>query len=576
MNRYFQLAAIFLLSAAALCQETGTEAKPQTTLHVNSRLVFVDVLVRDSHGNVVHGLTQQDFKLTEDGQPQAINFFTAHTQEPAATQAASEPEPAAPQNEFSNIHPNGGSKSITIVLCDLLNTPNDDQLNARQQMLKFLHSLPKGERIALFTLGNGLLAVQGEAGNPALLDAASKMLKPVQILDNSRTGDASDNMIAANAAAQFGRHPGPGTAMEESGSASSGQSYDVRAQSTISALGQVANTMAGYPGRKSMYWLAESFPLSVDVTAAPEYTSLVGNGTQFNAELATTQGHFSQTSKQEMRTTLNLLASARIAVYPTSVFGLVTQSATAAIGGPAGVGTSMPGDPRGGFYTLNNLKTEMNDLARETGGEAIVGTNDVAGAMQKTLEDGATYYSIAYRPANANWNGNFREIKVEATGGASLTYRRGYFALANGPASDTDSDLETVLQPGVPEVAALRLHAKVLPPDPLQPGLAVQSTVETADVNFTTSADGHYHAKLKVQLIAFNDAEQQPKSLPQTSGTLNIDLDPDRYKFIRTAGIAFRQELALKPGKYHVLLGVSDLTSQKLGTVDMELVVPAS
>jgi VWFA-related protein len=576
MFRFFQLAAIFLLSAAALCQETGTEAAPLTTLHVNSRLVFVDVLVRDSQGNVVRGLTQQDFKLTEDSQPQAIDFFTAHTPEPAAAAALAEPELVAPKTEFTNVHPNGGSKSITIVLCDLLNTPNDDQLTARQQMLKFLRSLPKGERIALFTLGNGLQAVQGDAGSPALLDNASKMLKPVQILDTSRTGEASDNMVAANAAAQFGRHPAPSTSMEQSGAANSSQSYDVRAQSTITALGQVASTMAGYPGRKSLYWLAESFPLSVDVAGPPTYTSLSGNGTQFNAQLLTLQGHFSQTSRQEMRTTLNQLASARIAVYPTSVFGLVTQSATAAIGGPAGVGTALPGDPRGGSFTLGNLKTEMNDLARETGGEAIVGSNDVAGAMQKTLEDGATYYSLAYRPTNANWNGNFRTIKVEASGGASLTYRRGYFALANGPSADSGSDLETVLQPGVPEVAGLRLHAKVLPADPLHPGLVVQSTIEAADVNFTTTADGHHHAKLKVQLIGFNDGEQQPKSLPQTSGTLNIDLDPDRYKIILTAGIAFRQQLALKPGKYHVLLGVSDQTSQKLGTVDMALVVPAS
>jgi hypothetical protein len=78
-----------------------------------------------------------------------------------------------------------------------------------------------------------------------------------------------------------------------------------------------------------------------------------------------------------------------------------------------------------------------------------------------------------------------------------------------------------------------------------------------------------------VQLVAFNDGKQQPKSLPQTAGALNIDLDPERYEFIRAAGIAFRQQLALKPGKYRVVLGVSDESSRKLGTVEMPVVVPA-
>ena len=132
------------------------------------------------------------------------------------------------------------------------------------------------------------------------------------------------------------------------------------------------------------------------------------------------------------------------------------------------------------------------------------------------------------------------------------------------------------MQPGVPEETSLRLRAKLLPNDPQHPGLLVESTVTTEDLAFTTTSDGHRHTKLFVQLVAFNDGNQQPKSLPQTAGTLNIDLDPERYEFIRSAGIAFRQQLALKPGKYRVLLGVRDESSHKLGTVEIPVAIEAN
>jgi VWFA-related protein len=463
------------------------------------------------------------------------------------------------------------------VLCDLLNTPNDDQLTARQQMLKFLDALPSGEHMMIFTLTNGLQMTQGLSGSVSLRSAVSTMLRPRDVgLDPSKNESMMDDQIAKNAEAQFGGSTALGNGLV----ITKEQNYDMRARTTISALGELARAMAGYPGRKSLYWLAESFPLSVDISGPPKNpgdsrNAPLGSVAQITSSLTTLQGHFSQTSQQEMSTTLNLLASARIAVYPTSIFGLATQSSSAAVGSGV-VFAANPEDPRGGFFTLGNLKSEMEDLARETGGEAIFGTNDIAGAMERTRNDGASYYTLVYKPGNDKWNGNFRKIHVEAAGSGSLIYRRGYFSTPDGAVTDSGDDLRRAMQPGVPEETSLRLRAKLLPNDPQYPGLLVETTVTTEDLSFTTTPDGHHHAKLSVQMVAFNDGKPQPKSLPQTAGTLNIDLDPKRYNFIRSAGIAFRQQLALKPGKYRVVLGVNDESSRKLGTVEMPIVIPAS
>ena len=523
------------------------------------------------------GLTQEDFKVSEEGHPQTIHFFVAHNAERPAPEPAEIAEPAT-SNEFSNTTPAVASRPMTILLCDLLNTPSDDQLTGRQQMLKFLRALPPGDRIAVFTLSNGLQMTQGISGSPALFDSVSKMLVPTQrTLETSKTQTMQDDQTAANfnrqSSPSLGGLPGQ-TASDNAGSKPDQQNYESRARSTISALGELAKGMSAYPGRKSLYWLAESYPLSIDVAGAPVNSDpSSGSATQFDTRLITLQGHFSQTSQNEMRETLNRLAGARISVYPTSVFGLATQASSAGVTASVGL-TSNPGDPRGGFFTLGNLKAEMDDLARETGGEAIFGNNDIAGAMRRTMDDAASYYTLVYKPDNVKWNGQFRAIKVEATGGASLIYRRGYFATPDASATDSGDDFQRSMQPGVPEETSLRLHTKILPTDPQHPGLLVETTINANDVAFATRPDGHRYAKLSVQLIAYADATHQPKSLPQTSGTLNIDLDPQRYQFIVKNGIAFRQQLALSPGMYKIVLGVSDQNSHKLGTLEMPLTMP--
>jgi VWFA-related protein len=578
MFRSISLTAVSLFSIVALAQQSDTGSAPPPTLKVTTRLVYVDVLVRDKSGNVVRGLTQQDFRIMEDGKPQPVQFFEAHDAVPA-----SPPTPAAPEvakAEFSNVNAGSASLPMTMVLFDLLNTPYDDQLSGRQQMLKFLNTLPGGERMVVFTLGNRLQMTQGLSGSPTLIEAVAKMLVPTNRgLDTSKTEAMQDDQVAANFKRQsspsLGSLPGA-SASDNMGSKPDAQSYEVRARSTISALGELAKAMADYPGRKSLYWVAESYPLSIEIVGPPVDTDpSFGSATQFDTSLINLQGHFSQTSKDEMRETLNQLATARIAVYPTSIFGLASQASSAAVTAPVELGGQNPGDPRGGFFTLNNLKVEMNDLARVTGGEAIFGTNDIAGAMRRTMDDSASYYTLAFTPTNEKWNGQFRAIRVDAAGGLNLIYRRGYFATPDASAADSGEDFQRAMQPGVPEETGVRLQSKILPPDPQHPGLHFISTINTADVAFSTTPDGHRRAKLFVQLVAFSDAENQPKTLPQTSGTLNIDLDQQKYEFILTAGIAFPQQLDLKPGKYRVLLGVNDVNSHRLGTLEIPITVPA-
>jgi len=545
------LVAIFavLISPALHAQQAATgSADAYPTFRTNARLVYVDVIVRDAHGTVVRGLTQQDFRLFEDGQPEKVVFFQANILKPVGAQPPA-PAPVQKTGEFTNENFFRESNPMTILLFDLLNTPNDDQTFAIQQMLRFVRSMPPGEHIALFTLTNGLQMTQGITGSPELAAAAAKMLVPKdQGHDESRTEAAQDMENAAEFARQSGSGGG---AMINGLKVSEKNDYASRSTSTVSAIAELARIVKPYPGRKSLYWVSESFPLTVRPTGGVMSGSPEGN-----------MGGRLQKDAEE---TANALSDARIALYPTSILGLVATAGSATVAGPGN-----------GFFNLGNLKDEMNLLADRTGGQAIFGTNDIAGAMQRTLDESASYYTLAYTPTNQQWNGQFRSIRVEAAHGDSLSYRKGYLATPSQGGKDSGDDFQRAMVPGVPPQTALTLHSKILPPDPHHAELLVESTIDTADVAFVTTPDGHRQAKLFVQMIAYSNAASQPKKLPQTSGTLNIDLDPQKYQYILSAGIAFRQQLALKPGSYYVLLGVNDQNSHRLGTIDMPITVPAS
>jgi hypothetical protein len=53
----------------------GGNAEQDDVIRINTDLVTCDVLVVDPHGNVVRGLTANDFTITEDGQPQQVGHF---------------------------------------------------------------------------------------------------------------------------------------------------------------------------------------------------------------------------------------------------------------------------------------------------------------------------------------------------------------------------------------------------------------------------------------------------------------------------------------------------------------------
>jgi VWFA-related protein len=78
-----------------------------------------------------------------------------------------------------------------------------------------------------------------------------------------------------------------------------------------------------------------------------------------------------------------------------------------------------------GFGGANTLRR----IAADTGGRAIVNTNDPSEQLKGVMADASAYYLLGYSPTRKGNDGKFHEIKVRVKRrGVRLTSRRGYWA----------------------------------------------------------------------------------------------------------------------------------------------------
>ena len=555
----------------------GNPANP--VFRTTTRLVQVDVVVTDKQGKPVSGLTQADFTLLQDGKPQQIRVFDPHTGNNGGAASAVANAPKLPPNTYSN-HPNDATAdSWTIVLFDLLNTPTSNQQYARKQLLEMLRTAPKGQPIALYLLTSKLQIVQ------AFTDDPDKLIKSAERLRAGRSHVLTTEAERQHAVGQIdyaareltesapGASTGPDSpVMQQLTEGRLQQQQDLesfqigdRANFTLAAMESLSRAMSGYPGRKNLIWLSTAFP--VQLLADPKQTTQPWrNSTNYQAVLASAG---------------SLLAKSRIAVYPVDVRGLqgrgidITTSATESGAWTSGANSQNYGELMSSqTAVLADERSTMWQIAEQTGGEAFTGTNDLKRAMQRSMEDGATYYTLAYTPDKVDPQTAFHRIEVKINHpDVKLAYRRGYYSSptkAGSPQTEVAA-LRGALQPGMPPSTMLFMTATVLPPDETHKDVRIQYVVNPNGVTFAELPDQQKHITLNCIAIAYN---QDGREVAHASDTLDGTIKPAAYDTVMNNGIPAKQEIALPPGAYNLRLGVMDRPSQQIGTVDVQLVVP--
>lgn len=186
----------------ATAEQTPSDKTPASTLKVTTRLVSLEVVVRDHQGRPVPGLTAKDFEVTEqippkrDHHPQTISVFRAVNW--AELKAANAKPAQLPPGVYSNlVNKQSAAVPPTVLLFDGINTDLESQLQVHQQMVKMLGSIPADVPVAVFLMGDHLRLLQGFTTDPKLLrEAASKTLVVGQVAPDQDPADDPDSMAA--------------------------------------------------------------------------------------------------------------------------------------------------------------------------------------------------------------------------------------------------------------------------------------------------------------------------------------------------------------------------------------------
>jgi VWFA-related protein len=478
-----------LLSFLVIASISIAAAAPQNdTIRVSTRLVQINVVVRDKNGPI-HGLKASDFTLLDEKKPQKIEVFSVFDGKSAPV-AVLLPKAGVISNlaDSEGEVPNGA----TAILFDMLNTTADDQTDAIKQLTEYLKTIRPENRIALYILAQQLYVVQDFTGDSARLTQIASQIRaseqsgielrtPGQLINIMRP----PNFTIGSSSSVWVVVPGA-YAMADASAIN-------QAVATTDALQAIARHLKGVPGRKTLVWLSAGFPFAPPTRPRRPGDALGAGGID-------TPDNFSAQLGRASRA----LNDANVALYPVDVRRLA-----------------------GGFPEV------MDRLADATGGSVAYHTNDVTAAVRNAVADGETSYVLGFYSTADAADKTFHQLTVKVNRkNAEVHHRSGYYP--DDTRVLTDRERQTLLG----ELLASPLNASqialtaVAEPDPSIAGnYRVAISVSARDLQF----DLHNNRRTAKLILATRLESSKDKNVK--TATIPISIPEDQFQVALARGI---------------------------------------
>jgi VWFA-related protein len=379
------LCAVVFLSASAVAEQ---QPPPKPTFQSAVTLVTSDVVVRDRRGQFQANLAKENFELYEDGvRQQLTSFVLVHGgrvyQAPGAPQASAREGVVLPASRPAN---DAAGRIFIFVIDDLhltaRDTPRLRQL-FRQMAKELVHD---GDLFGVVSTGTSSIAIDLTYDRARLEEAANKMsgssLRPSEILQQSAMGT--------------GQVP---------------QEVMHRANVAFSTIYEMlSNLQQTQHRRKAVVLISNGYDFDPFAgTRAATSDPLLNMGTQFNDADLTSR--LAELTRQANR--------ANATIYTFDPRGLV-----------AGQDIDEPVDPVEWQTHVRKTQDSMRIFADQTGGFAVVNTNDFAKAMRRIDNETSDYYVLGYYSTNPDPTQRRRmiEIRLNVKNAESmeLVYRKEY------------------------------------------------------------------------------------------------------------------------------------------------------
>jgi len=541
----FAASGLHAIAQAPAAPPASAPPEVTTVLHANVNLVLVDVVV-DDHGKAVHGLTQGSFHVFDNRREQIISSFDEHR--PAELSAPAKPV-KLPPNTYTNLPAYPEATAVNVLLLDWADTALGEQMYVRNQMFEYMNKMKPGTTLAVFTLSSHarLRMIEGFSTDAVKLsmDLQAKKIAPMDAFDVDSSFSAALNRIARD----VGVHNPAGGAMFARFNADTHQSVaDAGARDTLSALQGLAHYLNAVPGRKNLLWFAGSFPSML----RPDR----------------------RTYTDEARETIEMLAAARVAVYPMDANGLRQE------------------------ITSQAQQATMKDMADLSGGKAYFDKNEFQEDVADAVEHGASYYTIGYVPSGEKFDRHFHKIQVRMDKPSyQLAYRNEYYAIspdkpfAFNPGAPA-SLMTTATLLGAPPQTQIIFLARVLPAtDPEFKDLKISDlpagepskdakrplhrtivdlTIDPHSLNYAKAPDGTHQASLEFVLVAYDSNFNQVNFLDRA---IQLNLHDRHYTQFHATGTPVRLALDLPAGENTLLIAVQDTAANRAGSIEIPVAV---
>jgi VWFA-related protein len=412
-----------LSSAALLCAQEEEEStiKPVGGLafidEISLTVVSIDVFIRDSDGKPVKGLTVEDFKVFQDGEPREITNFATFTEE-YFSQRLAEPEiptlmpSPAVEDEPEQPEP----EPLYIVLyVDNENLRQFDRNRVLRHVREFVReSLLPGVQMMVVSYQRSFKVVAPFTSDSAVILEALRAQRKVVGARGER--DTQRSRILREIRQMY--------ADREGTNKTQGRYYNDLYQSvrsyadetannldfTLQAIRGVGTMVAGLPGRKYLVYISNGLPMTPGKDLMYEFSSI----NQDSPLLSMIAPYNRKYRYDALASTANAQG---LTFYTIDASGVSQAAEVSAEHSSSGGSAS--------YYQAQNNQSTLQLLAEKTGGMAITNTNNFAGGLEKMKADLFTYYSVGYT-INSSGADKVHQIKVELPGHPKhkLRYRR--------------------------------------------------------------------------------------------------------------------------------------------------------
>jgi len=538
-------------------------ADDEDDVKISTSLIQVDVTVTDKNGKVISDLKPEEIEIYENGKKQDISNFSFISnikktpETPVENGNGKINVPVPPRN----LNSEQVRRTIALVIDDLT-LSFESVYFVRRALKKFVdEQMQDGDLVAIIRTGAGIGALQQFTTDKRQLYAAIEKVR-WNPAGNGRIG-AFAPLEAVNAIPQTGNED------EDSDTLQNGAENELNelresifATGTLGAINFIVRGMQDLPGRKSIMLMSDGFRI-----------------------LTVNNSGFLESSRvlESLRRLVDLANRSSVVIYTMDARGLQTAGLTAA-------------DDTGGRsaeqieQTLSDRRAELFDtqeglryLAQQTGGIAVVNSNDLSKGISRMLDD-QSYYLIGYQPDEETFDPKTRRfnklvVKVSRPG-ARVRYRSGFFGVSNEAIANKPTTTLTPAQqinnaltsPFAVNDISLRLNALFGADAKQQVFIRSFLHIKGDNLTFTDNADGSKKAVFDVIAVSFGDNGMVADEI---SKTYTITAKDDVLKIIRTNGFVYDFTFPIKKsGAYQLRVALRDTVSGKLGSANQFVEVP--